>query len=338
MMTERERFLRSIELRGDGEIVSSVSIAYTVWEQNRDFFERVKKECPNVGVWAGKDEMRRAGNRVRDQWGCLWIYPLEYLDGQVIEHPLADWNALKHYRAPDPAVYTNWEQAAKDAAQSKSEGKFTSGGTEHGFFFLRLTYLRGYENFMMDVAEHNSYLPALISLVENYWMEVIRRWIDIGVDAIGFGDDLGLQKSLPISPGAWRTYIKPSYKKMFSYCRNHGVHVLLHTDGYILDIIPDLIECGVSMLNPQDVLNGIENLRRLAWGNIAIDLDIDRQHLTFKGTPAEIDAHIFNCVKMLGSPKGGLWLKFGAYPGTPVENIAAVIRAMEKYRNYWVAR
>ena len=337
-MTEKQKFLDSITLQGTGEIASSVSIIDTIRQQHRAVLEKVQKECSHVSVGYAKDESRKAGARIRDQWGCLWIYPLDYMDGQVIEHPLKDWSTLKSYKVPDPATFTNWEQAAKDMESCRKQGKLAMCGTEHGFFFLKLTYLRGFENAMMDIAEHNTHLPELIAMIENYWMEIVKRWVDMKVDAISFGDDLGLQTSLPVSPAAWRTYIEPSFKRIFSYCREHNVHVWLHTDGYILDIIPDLIECGVSVLNPQDRVNGIENIRQLAWGKIAIDLDIDRQHLTFRGTPAEIDAHILDCVKTLGSPTGGLWMKFGAYPGTPIENIAAVIRAMEKYRDFWVRK
>ncbi len=54
------------------------------------------------------------------------------------------------------------------------------------------------------------------------------------------------------------------------------------------------------------------------------------------GTPAEVDAHIRNCIGTLGSADGGLSLVYGAYPGTPVENIEAVVRAMEAYHDMWV--
>lgn len=335
-MTERERILNCIEMKGDGEIFSSVSIIATVWEKNKEFFEEKMKKCPHVSIGIAKDETRRAGNKIRDKWGCLWIYPMDYLDGQVIEHPLSDWERLKDYQVPDPEKFTDWVAARKNIQEAKSNGYFTSGHIDHGFFFLLLTYLRGYENTMVDIAEGNDNLFRLIEIIENYWLAVIKKWIELGVDMVGFGDDLGLQNSLPISPSSWRRFIKPSYKKFFGLCRKNGVHVGLHTDGWIVSIMEDLIECGVSVLNPQDLVNGIENIERILKGRVCIDLDIDRQKLTYSGTPEEIDRHIFNCVKTLGSKKGGLKLKFGAYPGTPVENIGAVIEAFEKYHDYWV--
>ena len=216
------------------------------------------------------------------------------------------------------------------------EGKLKSGFVEHGFLYLRLTYLRGFENFMVDVGEKRRELKELIRMVANYWCEVVKRWIDLGVEIIYFGDDLGHQNSLPISPSSWRELIKPPYKRIFSLCRENGVEVYLHTDGYIVDIIPDLIECGVSILNPKDLVNGLDNLRRLAKGKVCIDLDIDRQKITAFGDPDEIDLHILKCVKTLGSPTGGLMLIYGAYQGTPKENIAQVIISMERYHDWWV--
>jgi len=188
---------------------------------------------------------------------------------------------------------------------------------------------------MMDMAEGSPEFDKLIKIVENYWFEVVDRWVKLGVDMIGFGDDLGLQSALPISPTAWRRHIKPSYQRIFSHCRNNGVHVALHSDGYVVDIIPDLIECGVTRLNVQDLVNGLDNLDQLVKGKIYLHLDIDRQNIMVFGTPEEIDRHIFNCVKTLGSPNGGLSFIWYAFPPTPPENIEAAIQAMDKYADYW---
>jgi uroporphyrinogen-III decarboxylase len=164
---------------------------------------------------------------------------------------------------------------------------------------------------------------------------VAQAVLDRGAGHLHAGDDLGLQKSLPISPASWRKLVKPGFARLFGLARERGATVYLHTDGWILDIIPDLIEIGVTTLNPQDLVNGLDNLAEIARGKVNIDLDIDRQKITVFGTPAEIDAHIRECIEVLGSPNGGLSLVFGAYPGTPVENIEAVARAMESYYDIW---
>lgn len=62
---------------------------------------------------------------------------------------------------------------------------------------------------------------------------------------------------------------------------------------------------------------------------------MDRQKITVFGTPAEVDALVREEVEKLSSPAEGLMLKFGWYPGTPLENIKALMDAFEKYMFYW---
>ncbi len=335
MARDREKYFKNMALDGDPRVHSSISIRYHLWEQYGERLDWLEKFSPHVSVGISRSPGREAYAEETDRWGCHWIYPLKSLDGQCIGHPVASWSDLARYQPPNPDDFTDWKQAKENIEKTKSRGGIAHGGTDHGFIYLRLTYLRGFNNFMMDLGDNRPELDELIGIVENYWFEVAKRWIESGVDVIGFGDDLGLQHSLPISPDAWRKYIKPSYKRIFSYCRSNDVYVSLHTDGYILDIIPDLIECGVSTLNPQDFVNGLDNIRRLARGKIFIHLDIDRQKVTVYGKPDEIDAHILNCIKTLGSPKGGLSMVWGVYPPMPLENIEAAARAMDKYATYW---
>jgi len=338
MSNQRERYFKNIELEGDPLVHSSIYITYPVWEQYKERLDWLEKFSPNVSAGIGRSSSCAANSEVTDVWGCHWIYPLESLDGINIGHPVEPLTDLKNYQPPDPDKFTDWEQARKNIENTKANGGVAHGGTDHGFVFLRLTYLRGFDNFMLDVGAERPELDELIAVVENYWFEVVRRWVEAGVDVIGFGDDLGLQTMLPISPESWRRYIKPSYKRIFSYCRSNGVYVFLHTDGYIVDIIPDLIECGVSSLNPQDLVNGLDNIEKLAKGKVYLNLDIDRQNITVFGKPEEVDAHILNCIKTLGSPKGGLSMVWGVYPATPIECIEAAARAMDKYADYWVEK
>lgn len=335
IITEKEKFYKQMALDGEPIVRAHVSITNPVWKQYGEKLNWMEGYSKYVSFGISRSPGVQANTEITNIWGEKWIYPLESLDGICIGHPIESYEALKTYQPPDPDAFTDWKRARENIKKANEEGRVSSGGTDHGFIFLRLTYLRGYDNLMLDIGEENPQLWELIKIVENYWFEVVKRWIECGVTTIGFGDDLGLQHSLPMNPDDWRKYIKPSYKRILSYCRAHGVHTALHTDGYVVDIIPDLIECGVSTLNPQDLVNGIDNIKRLAKGKVYINLDIDRQKITVFGTPDEVDAHILNCIRSLGSTKGGLSLIWGVYPATPLKNIEAAVKAMDKYATYW---
>jgi len=273
---------------------------------------------------------------MRDEWGCLWRYPGMGLAGVAVEYPLDEWAKFKTWQAPSPDAVIAAIRA-KAAARTESDPEEAwHGSLDHGFVFLRLTYLRGFDNFMMDVAEENPKLYELRDIVTDYWYRIAKAHLDCGATLVGAGDDLGMQDRLPISPEAWRKLIKPAYSRIFGLTRERGAGFALHTDGYVVDIIPDLIETGLTQLNPQDLVNGLDNLVRLAKGKIHIALDIDRQSITVFGTPDDVEAHIRTCIRTLGSPQGGLTLVWGVYPGTPIANIEAAIRAMEKYHDMWV--
>jgi len=309
-----------------------VGINYTIWERHDDRLDKLQQECPAISI-GGKDggnTPRAVAHKSRDEWGCLWHFPGRGLDGVVIEHPLDAWDKLGAWEPPSPArrIAALQELPADQSPRSV--------GTEHGFIFLRLTYLRGFDNFMIDAGEGNPKLYELRDLVADYWYDLIKAHLDRGATSVSAADDLGLQHSLPVSPATWRRLLKPAYARIFGLARERGATVSLHTDGYIVDIIPDLIEVGATTLNPQDLVNGLDNLARLAKGKVHLSLDIDRQKTMVFGTCEEIDAHIERCIRTLGSPEGGLSLVWGVYPGNPLDSIEAGVRAMQRHHDMWV--
>ena len=106
--------------------------------------------------------------------------------------------------------------------------------------------------------------------------------------------------------------------------------------GACLGILPGQ-ECGrcdeVGKPHVQDLVNGLDWIEEHLKDKVCIDLDIDRQHVTASGTPEEIDRLIHDEVKRLSSRDGGLMMIYGLYPGVPLENVKALMDAMEKYRD-----
>jgi hypothetical protein len=92
-----------------------------------------------------------------------------------------------------------------------------------------------------------------------------------------------------------------------------------------------LIACGVTVINLQDRVNGIDEIGKRCKGRIAIDLDIDRQEVTRNGSPKDVEELIREAVAKLSGPRGGLSLVYDLYPGIPIRNVDAVMRAMEEY-------
>ena len=140
---------------------------------------------------------------------------------------------------------------------------------------------------------------------------------------------MGMQDSLPISPTDWRRCLGPCFESIFGRCRDRGIYVYLHSDGHIIEIIPDLVKCGVTVINPQIRANTLEGLVEYAKGDVCINLDLDRQLFPF-ATTAQIKAHIREARDHLYSPDGGLMLHAECAPDVPLENIKAICEALEE--------
>jgi hypothetical protein len=276
--------------------------------------------------------------RHTDCWGVVWENIARGLDSQVAVHPLQDWAAFDQWkqRLPDPmrddwfGPRPSWDDVRQSLRDAADRGELArGGGLAHGFFFMNLYYLRGFENLMLDLAGGEPRLDELIAILVDYNVAVIRGYLESGAEMMTFGEDLGMQTALPVSPAMWRRVVKPAYEAMFGPCRDRGVPVYLHSDGHILEIIPDLIETGVRIINPQIRANGLPGLREVARGKVAVDLDLDRQLFPF-ATPSEIGDHVGEAHEALYLEEGGLMLSAECGPDVPLENVDAVCRAFER--------
>ncbi len=317
-MTHEENYYRTIEFRYPEYIIGRVGMLPAAWGKYKEDLEDLVIRHPIIFGEQQKNPERIYDNfggtyaegKHTDNWGCVWKNIRGGMEALVIEHPLDDWAKLDDYVPP------------------------TSGGMGHGFMYMRLYYLRGFENFMMDLVEEPPQLQQLIDMVLNYNMNEVEKVLAGKPKMAHFGDDLGNQTGLPMSPAHWRKYLKPCFAKIFGACRDAGAHVYLHSDGHMLDIIPDLVECGVTVVNPQIRANTLDGLVEVCKGKVAVNLDLDRQLFPFC-TPADIDEHVHEAIAKLGSKEGGLMLSAECAPDVPIENIEAICQALEKYRTYY---
>jgi len=294
-----------------------------------------------VGAFAPEYPLAsRKGRPYTDGFGCVWTTVENGITGTVTAHPLADWSAFPAWRCPDPEIHDglypiDWQAEKSRIEKEKAEGKMTSAGLRHGHTFLQLCDLRGYENLLFDFADEDPRIDRLIGQVEQFNREIVRRYLDLGVDMMCYADDLGMQKGPLLSPAHFKRYIKPAYRRLMKPARDKGVIVYMHADGDIRLLADDLLDSGVEALNLQDIVNGVDWIASRFKGKVCIALDIDRQSVTRYGTPAQVDALIKGEVQKLGGKQGGLMMIYGLYPGIPTENIAALMDAMEKYALYY---
>jgi len=343
----RENYLRAVDFRGPEYIPAHISVFWPLWNTYREKLEEIaiKYEMffgfkPGSIEYADKPGLIYIDEYRHDAFGCLWHFNIKGYQGQVVKHPLEDWSKFKDFVFPDPdegvPVESNglipWEEVFEAMDKAKDEGRLVVAGMPHGFFFQRLYYLRGFKNLLSDFIRKPPEIYELVEKLTEYNLALVERFLKFkGIDLFSFGDDLGLQDRMTVSPETFREFIFPAYKKIFGRIRSKGIRVRLHTDGHIMEVADQLIEAGVTILNIQDRINGLENIAKLIKGRTAVDLDIDRQKLIPYGKPDEIKEYIKRVVELLGSKKGGLLMYAEIHPPTPLENIKALAEAFDKY-------
>jgi len=344
-LSSRENYLRAASFRCPEYIPCRISPFWPVWNTYRERLEEIARRYsllfpgyrPGAIEYDERPGIVRIDEYRRDAFGCLWHFTIKGYQGQVVEHPLDDWSKLRDFEMPDPdeglpsesGGLTPWEQVYEAMERARERGDLVVAGMPHGFFFQRLYYLRGFRNFLVDVVRRPPELYELIEMLTEYNLELVRRLLKFGsVDVVSFGDDLGTQTGMPISPRAFRELILPTYKKVFGLARSSGAHVRLHTDGRVVEVIDQLVEAGVTILNIQDRVNGLDTAASLMRSGVCVDLDIDRQYLVPRRGPEEVKAYIRRVVELLKPKRGGLMMYAEVHPPTPLENIRALAEAM----------
>ncbi|MCX8170707.1 MAG: hypothetical protein N3E47_01865 [Candidatus Bathyarchaeota archaeon] len=273
----------------------------------------------------------------RDSWGTLWSSTVDGIHGQVVDYPIKTIEDYATYEFPQlqQDLENYGIKLKKNVDEFKSKGFFVMLGFDPGNFFERLQWLRGFRNLMMDLVRGRRELEAFADRLLEYCISSLQIVLEAKPDAVSFADDWGTQDRLMINPSLWRSFFKPRYRVMFKLVHDYNAYVYFHSDGYIMDIIPDLMEIGVDVLNPQFSCHNLKLLADSVRDRICISSDIDRQYVLPRGSPREVEDYVKMVVELFGyGNSGGLIGRGEVNIDVPLENVEAMYRAFIKYGRY----
>lgn len=294
-MTPREIVRRTIEFENPERLAMDFKPPHT-----RDF--------AYAGMAASVDKRPRSGI---DEWGAVWENIGVCNLGEVKKFPLEDWKDFSSLNIPDPSEDWRWEGTA-EAVEKAGDKYVITGGIS---IYERVHFIRGLENTWIDIRENRDKLEMLVDLLTDMSVYIIKRYAGMGADGYIFADDWGLQNSLMISPEDWRSIWKPRYARIFKTCRESGMHSIMHSCGYITDILDDLIEIGLDVIQMDQQENmGLKNLGERFKGRVTFYCPVDIQQTMAHGTMEEIRRYCNEMFRHLGSTKGGFIPKFYGDP------------------------
>jgi len=195
--------------------------------------------------------------------------------------------------------------------------------------------LRGMENLLCDYLINRPFIDKLYDKLYKLQGEILRRLTKAGMDMIGFEGDIAMQHSLIMGPDSWRTVDKPRLAKVIASCKeiNPNIHVFIHSDGDISEIMPDLIEIGFDVIDPiqPECMDPIK-IKKLYGDKITLHRCGSLQRTLPFGTPEDCRKEAITYIKQCGQ-NGGLVLGASntiSYD-VPVENVVAWYEAVRDF-------
>ena len=102
--------------------------------------------------------------------------------------------------------------------------------------------------------------------------------------------DIACKQRLIHSPDFLRREFFPRLKRLNDAWHEHGLKCLFHSDGYLMEVMDDLIKAGIDGLNPIETVAGmsLKEIREKYGNALFFAGGIDMSQLLSNGTPDEV--------------------------------------------------
>ena len=234
--------------------------------------------------------------------------------GHRMFHPLANADtveALRDFPFPEIAGSKADRELGQNVRTLKEQGYTVLGQMSQTI--LETAYnMRGIPQLMADFYERPRYVECLFETIAERRLYQARRFAETGVDILRIGDDIASQTGLIVSPTLYRERIKPLHAAVIREARAilPDLPVKYHSDGRLTDLLPDLMDIGVTIVNPvqPECMDLRETKRRFGkdltlWGCMPV------QGVFQHGGPEDIRRHIAFLMEEI-AVGGGLVVNF----------------------------
>ena len=214
---------------------------------------------PNSPVTPGEDD-----DTFYDSYGQMWkrAFPYYYTGEGILKDASSIDEIEARVRWPDLAD-PRWTQGVAERAQFLREQTdyfvVMRMVASHGPFQTACD-LRGTEMFLMDMALNPEFARVLLDRITTAIESLLKLAMQAGgtyFDMVELpGDDYAGNTNLLISPAMFRRFIKPCIERLVKVIKEHNPNakVMLHSDGAITKLLPDLISLGIDVIHPLEPL------------------------------------------------------------------------------------
>ncbi len=273
-----------MELAIDQKVVSGLGYS--------DYFDMVEGLDLNavfanevVNAWGVTEWIDRKRGIFRDIWGTIRQKTEESVP-MPIDFPLKDKARLHDFQPPEPQDDPILTVIPELIRHYQGKRMIAMLGRA---VFNASWYLRGMEDYLMDLCLHPELVDKIGRIVVEYNKELHRLAIKAGVELIVLGDDYAYKTGPLMSPAQFRAFIYPGLKEVVQNIKSHGAFCIKHTDGNIWSIIDLIVETGVDGIGPLEPAAAMDlaQVKRQYGDRVCVvgNIDVD---LLCRGTSAEV--------------------------------------------------
>ncbi|MCX7590760.1 MAG: uroporphyrinogen decarboxylase family protein [Kiritimatiellae bacterium] len=263
---------------------------------------------------------------------------------EVTAPPLTDAESVDEVLAyphwPDP----KWYDYSMIAAQCESVRRENRVVVFMGDRLNRVAqlkpamYLRGADNIFLDMLLRPEMARAIFGRIKEFYLEYLESILEAaagGIDMVVTGDDFGAQTGMLISPEMWREFLMPGFREYLGLIRDYNAVTVHHTCGAVTPIIPDMIECGLDVLQsvqPEAAGMTLRALQARFGDKLCFHGGISIQKTLPFGSPEDVRREVREIASLFKDTGGYIFCTaHNIQADTPVRNIVALLEAYHEF-------
>jgi uroporphyrinogen decarboxylase len=262
-----------------------------------------------------------------DEWGVGWVKRFSF--NQIEHYPLAG-KPREEVLAYDFPHHRAEFLLGRMQPVLASRGDCFVGCDVSPCVFEMYWRLRGMQDAMLDMAQDPDLAQEMFGRCADFAIRVGEQaCARFPLDWYWTGDDVSGQRCMMMSPAAWRRLIRPHLERVFATGKKWNLPIAYHCCGALRPIIGDLVEMGLTVLNPiQANCPGMEaeELKREFGRALTFMGGVDTQYLLPRGSVEEVRRVTARLLEVMMADGGGYILAAShtISPETPLENVFAM--------------
>ena len=254
---------------------------------------------------------------------------------------VADVEGYAHWPSPDWFDYDDIERQCDEVLHKGRVVVFMGDRLNRAAQLKPAMYLRGMENIFLDMAVRKSMAEAIFARIRSFYTAYLERILEAAngkVDIVLTGDDFGAQNGLLLSVGMWRHFLRPGFADYIEVVKRHGARAMHHTCGSVAPLIPDLVSCGLDILQsiqPEAVDMELANLMDKFGDRLSFHGGVSIQQAMPFGSPEDIRRQVREIAEVARARGGYVFCTaHNIQADTPVANVIALLAAYHDYGQF----